>query len=123
MRVLITDDQRQTRKSLMLLLKTLPPVEEIWEAVDGLEAVRLIPEMHPDIVVMDGRMPKMDGIEATRIIKAKWPHTKVILLSMYPEYREAASQAGADAFISKGEPPEKLVNTIFAILVTHRTAS
>jgi DNA-binding NarL/FixJ family response regulator len=116
MRVLITDDQKQTRKSLKLLLKTFPPVEEIREAADGMEAVRLIPELQPDIVVMDGRMPKMDGIEATRIIKARWPSTKVILLSMYPEYREAASRAGADAFISKGEPPEKLVDTIFAIL-------
>jgi DNA-binding NarL/FixJ family response regulator len=116
MRILIAEDQKQTRKSLRLLLKTLPSIEDIREAADGVEAVRLIPELQPNLVVMDGRMPKMDGVEATRIIKAKWPHMKVILLSMYPEYREAASQAGADAFVSKGEPPEKLLDTICAIL-------
>jgi DNA-binding NarL/FixJ family response regulator len=65
---------------------------------------------------MDGRMPGMDGVEATRMIKVKWPHMKVILLSMYPEYREAAYQAGADSFISKGETPEKLLEAICAVL-------
>jgi DNA-binding NarL/FixJ family response regulator len=116
MRVLITDDQKQTRKSLRLLLKTFPPIEEIREAANGSEAVRLIPELQPDLVIMDGRMPGMDGVEATRMIKVKWPHMKVILLSMYPEYREAAYQAGADSFISKGETPEKLLEAICAVL-------
>ena len=94
-------------------------MEEIREAADGVEAVRLVQEMQPNVVVMDGRMPEMDGVEATRIIKENWPHMKVILLSMYPEYREAAAQAGADAFVSKGEPPEELLAAICALLNYH----
>lgn len=112
MRILIVDDQKRTRQSLRILLNTLPAIKEIREAEHGREAVRLILEARPSIVVMDGRMPEMDGVEATQIIKARWPGVKVILLSMYPEYQEAAAQVGADAFVSKGQPPEELLDTI-----------
>ena len=77
-----------------------------------MEAVRSVEECKPDIVLMDARMPEMDGIEATRIIKAKTEHTPVIVLSMYLEYQGAALTAGADAFITKGDPPERLLEAL-----------
>jgi DNA-binding NarL/FixJ family response regulator len=115
MRVLIVDDQKRTRQSLNLLLKTIHSVSEIREASDGLEAVALAQEMQPDVVLTDARMPKMDGVEAARIIKTSWPHIQVIVLSMYPEYRESALAAGADAFVSKGEPPQDLVKVVIRL--------
>jgi two-component system nitrate/nitrite response regulator NarL len=77
-----------------------------------MEAVRCVEECKPDIVLMDARMPEMDGIEATRIIKTKSEQIPVIVLSMYLEYQEAALAAGADAFISKGDPPERLLEAL-----------
>ena len=69
-------------------------------------------ECKPDIVLIDARMPDMDGIQATRIIKTKSAQTPVIMLSMYIEYEAAALAAGADAFISKGDPPERLLEAL-----------
>lgn len=112
MRVLIVDDQKRTRQSLHLLLKTIHSLSEIREAADGLEAVRLAEEMQPDVILMDAQMPEMDGIQATSIIKKRWPLIRVIVLSMYPEYRGDALAAGADKFISKGDPPQDLVSSI-----------
>jgi two-component system NarL family response regulator len=61
-------------------------------------------------------MPEMDGLEATRLIKARWPQVKVIVLSMYADYMADALAAGADAFVSKGEPPERLLGTFTAVI-------
>jgi DNA-binding NarL/FixJ family response regulator len=116
MRILIVDDLERTRQSLTLLLNTLPDIKEVRAAANGQEAVELIQDWLPDLVVMDARMPKMDGVEATRLIKAKWPGVKVIVLSMYPEYHSQAIQAGADAFISKGAPAKDLLDTICEML-------
>ena len=100
-RVLVADDQRPTRRGLRALLNLLPGVLWVGEAVDGREAVRLARDRRPDIVVMDARMPLMDGIEATHQIKAVRPQVKVIVLSMYAEYRAEALAAGADIFLLK----------------------
>jgi DNA-binding NarL/FixJ family response regulator len=116
MRVLVADDQKRTRQSLRLLLNTLASVSEVREAASGQEAVQLISELQPQVVVMDARMPEMDGVEATRIIKASWPEIKVIVISMYPEYQSEALLVGADAFISKGLPPRVLLSTICELL-------
>jgi DNA-binding NarL/FixJ family response regulator len=112
MRVLVVDDQKRTRQSLRLLLGTVPCIQEIREAADGVQAVESAQEFQPDIILMDARMPEMDGITATGIIKDSLPHTQIIVLSMYPEYRESALNAGADLFVSKGEPPEELVRVV-----------
>ena len=109
MKLLIVDDQIKTRRSLAILFKTVPGVDEIYEAGDGLSALSAARELHPDVVLMDARMPFMDGLTATRMLKSEWPKVKVIVLSMYMEYQYIADLSGADAFISKGEPPEKLV--------------
>jgi DNA-binding NarL/FixJ family response regulator len=116
MQVLIVDDQPRTRQSLKLLLKTVPAITEIREAADGLEALDAVREAQPQVVIMDARMPNLDGLEAIRIIKASWPKTRVILLSMYQEYQEGAKGLDIDAFVSKGDPPEKLLEQVCALL-------
>lgn len=112
LRILIVDDQQRARQSLKALLATRFQLVNTCEAVNGIEAVRCVEECKPDIVLMDAQMPEMDGIEATRIIKAQSPHTPVIVLSMYSEYQAAALAVSADAFISKGEPPELLLEAM-----------
>jgi len=111
-RVLVVDDQPRARQSLKVLLTTCPQVKEVKEAPLAREAIYLIQESPPDVVLMDVQMPEMDGLQATRLIKAKWPQVKVIVLTMYTEYAAEAQAAGADAFICKGEPPERLFATL-----------
>lgn len=112
MRVLIVDNQPRARRSMKALLEAWYKSAELWEAADGDEAVRFANELHPDLILMDARMPKKDGLEATQIIKAQENETRVIVLSMYPDVREQALAAGADAFVSKGDPPETLHKVI-----------
>lgn len=119
LRILIVDDQARTRASLRALLGMQLPLEEVHEAGDGVEALGKVERYGPNLVLMDVRMPGMDGIEATRVIKLRAPGTKVIVLSLYPEYRQAALLAGADAFVGKGEPPEQLL----AVLTTVATSA
>jgi NarL family two-component system response regulator LiaR len=107
--ILIVDDQPRARQSLRALLSTWPAAGEIREAEDGYEAVRLAQEMQPDVVLMDVRMPGMDGLQAARIIKSCWPQIQVVVLTLYGEYEAEALTAGADAFIGKGEPPDRLL--------------
>jgi DNA-binding NarL/FixJ family response regulator len=102
---------------LKALLATCSQVETSREAVDGRDALARVEERLPDVILMDARMPEMDGLQATRLIKTKWPQVKVIVLSMYAEYMDEALAAGADAFVSKGAPADKLLATLSA--VTH----
>jgi YesN/AraC family two-component response regulator len=111
-RVLVVDDQLRARQGLKALLATWPQLEEVREATNGKQAIALVQEYQPDLVLMDVRMPEMDGLEATRRIKASWPHVRVVVLSMYTEYAAEAMAAQADAFVCKGEPPERLLETL-----------
>jgi len=111
-RVLVVDDQPRARQSLKALLGTWPIIKTIREAINGQEALALVEESPPDLVLMDIRMPKMDGLEATRRIKAKWPQVKIIVLSVYTEHTAEALAAGADAFVCKCEPPESLLKAL-----------
>lgn len=114
--ILIVDDQPRARKSLGALLSTWTRAPEIREAGNGREALHLVEELPPDLVLMDVRMPEVDGLEATAQIKARWPRVKVIVLSMYVEHGDEALAAGADAFVGKGEAPEKLLAQVSAIM-------
>jgi len=115
-RVLIVDDQPRARRSLEALLSTWHRALEIREASDGREALHLTQEFRPNIVLMDVRMPQLDGLEATAQIKAIWPWVKVIVLSMYPEHRDEALASGADTFLAKGDAPDALLGVLGAIL-------
>jgi DNA-binding NarL/FixJ family response regulator len=116
MQILIADDQARARQSLKALLATWPTVDGVREACSGQEAVLSVEEALPDVVVMDARMPDMDGVAATRVIKERWPRVKVVVWSMYPEYEAEAHLAGADAFVTKGEPPQQLLSRIAAVM-------
>jgi len=111
-RVLIVDDRIRSREGLRALLATSPEIEVVGEAANGQEAMRMVDEHHPDVVLMDIRMPGMNGLEATRHIKSKCPQVQVIALTLYTTYRVSALTAGAAAFLVKGVSPEKLLETI-----------
>ena len=120
--ILIVDDRPRARQSLRALLSTWSSTADVWEAKDGQQAVQIVQEQQPDVVLMDIRMPKMDGLQATQRIKADWPQVKVVVLTLYGEYEAEALAAGADRFIGKGEPPERLLAALSA-LVRKETAS
>ena len=114
--VLIVDDQPRARQSLKALLATWPLISETQEATNGQEAIQRIEQAQPDLVLMDVRMPVMDGLQATRHIKRYWKQIKVIVLSMFGDCQADAFAAGADAFISKGELPENVLDRISQVL-------
>jgi DNA-binding NarL/FixJ family response regulator len=111
-RVLIADDRLPSRDGLRALAATWPRVEVVAEAGDGREAVRQVEACRPDVVLMDVRMPVMDGLAATRLIKECWPQIRVVILTMYPVHRKEALSAGADAFLVKGCSTEDLLAAI-----------
>jgi NarL family two-component system response regulator LiaR len=115
-RILIVDDQPRARKSLRALLSTWSQVGKMDEANNGREAVELVREGQPDVVLMDVRMPEIDGLKATVQIKALWPQVRVVVLSMYAEYQGEALAAGADAFVGKGEAPDRLLDLLSALV-------
>ena len=114
--VLVVDDQLRARQSLKALLATWPLTGETQEAANGQEAIQRIEQVQPDLVLMDVRMPVMDGLQATRHIKRHWPQIKIIVLSVSGDYRVDALAAGADAFMSKSESPESVLDTIAQVL-------
>jgi DNA-binding NarL/FixJ family response regulator len=106
--VLIGDDEVRARRSLRVLLNTWPEIKVVGEAADGQEIVRLVEERRPNVVLIDIRMPIMDGLETTRILKSRYPGIRVIILTMYADRRADALAAGADVFLLKGYPEELL---------------
>ena len=113
--VLIADDLPQTRDGLRALLVTLPEIEIVAEAADGREAVQLVEAVQPDVVLMDVRMPEMDGLDATQLIKTSWPKIKVIVMTIHSSYQTEALAAGADAFFVKGSSTEELLKAICSL--------
>jgi DNA-binding NarL/FixJ family response regulator len=113
-RVVIADDQPLVRAGLRPLLDKASDIEVVGEAVDGAEAVRLAHAERPDIVLMDIRMPVMDGVEATRRIVAELPEVRVIVLTTFEleEYVFASLRAGASGFLGKDVEPDRLRDAV-----------
>ena len=102
-RVLIADDQRVVREGLALVLGLLPGVSVVGAASDGDEAVALAEDLRPDVVLMDLRMPRCDGVEATRRLRERVPGTRVVVLTTYSDDRSVldALRAGARGYLTK----------------------
>ena len=96
------------------MLGSSPNIQVTGEASNGQEAVQVAAEEQPEVVLMDVRMPVMDGLEAARLIKDVWPQIKVILLSMEPPSREEMLASGADHFLLKGDRAESLKDVILS---------
>jgi len=111
-KVLIADDSERARNGLRALLAMRQEIEIVGEAADGRQAVQMVRERQPDVVLMDIQMPRMDGLEATRQIKARWPEVRVVVVSMYVTRRPQALAAGADGFLSKGCRVEELLDAV-----------
>ena len=113
-RILIVDDNAMFRGYIKEHLAPEPDIEVIGEAADAQEAVRKVRELKPDLVLMDVRMPGINGIEATRQLKEEMPELKVIVLTIFDleEYREAAMASGADGYVVKKSLIEELVPAI-----------
>ena len=118
-RVLVADDHPPFSEGLTRLLREQPDLEPVGVATDGVEAVRLATELKPDVVVMDVAMPGLNGIEATRRIKAELPNTSVLVLSAYGyhPYVLSALEAGAGGYLLKNVPLRELMNAIRAVRV------
>lgn len=117
MRIIIADDQKHARAGLRAVLAASLPSPQIWDAKTGLEAERLADEVRPDLVLMDVRMPGLDGLSATRQIKARHPEIRILLLSLHALAAGEARAAGADGFVTKGEDPQRLLDEVIRLAV------
>ena len=115
-RVLIADDHLVVREGLQLILGSQPDFELVGEAVDGATAVRLTGELQPDVILMDLRMPGMDGLEAIGHIRRQWPDIAIVILTTYNEddLMLRGLQAGARSFLLKDTDRQTLFHTIRA---------
>ena len=116
-RILIADDHVLFREGMKSLLKNEAGIELIASASDGVEALELAEELHPDIILMDVTMPRMNGIIATEKILSKFPDIKVIVLSMHSDRRFIAEtlKAGARGYLLKESSPETVVDAIHSV--------
>jgi NarL family two-component system response regulator LiaR len=113
-RVIVCDDQDVVREGMRAILGTAPGLEVVGVAADGAEAIELADKMKPDIVLMDLNMPGVTGIQATRIIREKFPAVKVLVLTTYDadEWLFDAIRAGASGYLLKDTPRAHLINAI-----------
>jgi DNA-binding NarL/FixJ family response regulator len=112
--VLLVDDQELVRTGFRLILDLEPDLEVVGEAADGAECLRSVAALAPDVVLMDVRMPAMDGVEATRRLAAAGSRAKVLILTTFDldEYVYAAMRAGASGFLLKDVPRDQLVAAV-----------
>lgn len=117
-RLLVVDDHAFMRVAIKAILNSDDVLEVIGEARDGQEAIQLCRGLHPDLILMDVSMPKMDGLEATRKIKAEFPRTSVLILTAHADHRLLmdAVKSGAAGYVLKGEHPDHILDAISAVL-------
>jgi len=116
-KVLLVDDQGLIRQGLRALLELEPDLEIVGEAENGEQAIDLVAEFQPDVILLDIRMPIMDGVAATREIQKRFPKTKILVLTTFDddEYVSAALQNGAMGYLLKDTPSEELAVAIRAV--------
>ncbi|MGK5685037.1 response regulator transcription factor [Actinoplanes sp. URMC 104] len=116
-RIVLADDEAMIRAGLRMLLEAQSDLQVVGEAADGLDAVQVVRRTRPDVVLIDIRMPRLDGIEAARRIIAELPATKVLVLTTFDEdeHVQAAVRAGVNGFLLKVSPPEQLLAAVRAV--------
>ncbi len=114
LRLLIVDDVAEVRRDLRLLFSLSGAVDVAGEAANGLDALQQMDALQPDVVLLDLEMPVMDGYEAARQIKARWPACRVVAFSIhsYPAARQKAARVGVDEFIEKGASLHEILQKI-----------
>ncbi|WNM30699.1 response regulator transcription factor [Streptomyces sp. Li-HN-5-11] len=117
-RVVVADDQTVVREGIVMLLGLLPGIEVVGSAGDGDEAVKLVAELSPDVVLMDLRMPRCDGVEATRRIRSDHPETQVVILTTYADDESLfpALRAGARGYLTKDAGGDEIVRAVESVL-------
>ena len=122
-RILIADDHPLMRESLRQVLNRCEGLEIVGEAQNGAEALELCHALRPDLVLMDARMPEMDGLEATCEIKRELPSTVVLILTAFenPKYLFEALKAGASGYVLKSAPPQQIVESVRRVLAGEPT--
>jgi DNA-binding NarL/FixJ family response regulator len=117
-RIVIADDHGLVRQGLRNMLAREEGVEVVGEAEDGREAVEACSRLRPDLILMDVRMPEMDGLEATREIKQRHPQTIVLMVTMHenPDYLLEAVEAGAAGYVLKGSPNSEIMGSVRRVL-------
>jgi DNA-binding NarL/FixJ family response regulator len=114
-KVLLVDDQVLVRRGFQMILDTEPGIDVVGEAGDGLEAIERTHRLRPDVVLMDIRMPRLDGLEATRrLLQGDTGRTRVLILTTFDldEYVYEALRIGASGFLLKDAPPEELIHAV-----------
>jgi DNA-binding NarL/FixJ family response regulator len=116
-RVLVADDQELVREGLVMILSAQSDIEVVGEASDGVDAVAMAKQLHPDVVLMDVRMPRLDGIDATRLILTAVPACRVLVLTTFDvdEAVLGALRAGASGFLLKDAPRRSLIAAVRAV--------
>ncbi|MER6496684.1 MULTISPECIES: response regulator transcription factor [Streptomyces] len=117
-RVVVADDQTVVREGIVMLLGLLPGIEVVGAAGDGEQAVQLVAELAPDVVLMDLRMPRCDGVEATRRIRAEHPGTQVVVLTTFADDDSLfpALKAGARGYLTKDAGGDEIVRAVHSVL-------
>ena len=123
-RILLADDHAVVRFGLRALLE-ISGLEVVAEAGEGREALRLAEQLAPDVAIMDIAMPGLNGIDATELLRAKSPRTRIVILSMYAdsEHVHRAFAAGASAYLLKGSASEDIVSAVRQVMVGRRYVS
>lgn len=113
-RILIADDQAIARQGLQVILSSEDDLEVVGQAKDGQEAVKLVEQLTPDLVVMDLKMPNLNGVQATKAIKEKFPNVAILVLTTYDldDWVANAIRNGANGYLLKDTPPQELVTAI-----------
>jgi DNA-binding NarL/FixJ family response regulator len=114
--LMLVEDNIHARRALKALLSQQEGLKVIAEASNGQEALGQIEAQVPDLLIMDMRMPVMDGLETTQIVKTRWGQIKILILSMYTDSQVDVLAAGADSFLAKGCSLETLVSAIHSLI-------